>query len=150
MSTPARSLALILRDRRDQLRERWIAALEGRVDPDYRELLASPLGERTLRTIVDDLVAVTQAEEYEVPGIRRRVEEQAAAAAAHWASLGFTTRDVVSGVHALRAAVLDVLSDALVQDQMPSFGDSLEQLKVLDESLDRLVCASVTAAERNG
>jgi len=150
VSAPARSLALILRDHRDELRERWIAGLVERVDPDYRELLASPLGERTLRTIVDDLVAVTQAEEYEVPGIRRRVEEQAATATAHWASLGFTTQDVVSGVHALRAAVFDVLSDALVQDEMPSFGETLEQLKVLDESLDRLVRASVTAVEGDG
>ena len=82
---------------------------------------------------------MTQAEEYEVPGIRRRVEQQAAADAAHWISLGFTLQDVVGGVHALRGAVIDVLLDALVQDEMPSFGDSLDQLKVLDAFLDRLV-----------
>ena len=140
-----KTVPLILRDHRDELRQRWIDELEGRVDPDYRELLASPLGERVLRAIVDDLVVVTQAEEYEVPGIRRRVEQQAAADAAHWISLGFTLQDVVSGVHALRSAAIDVLLDALVQDEMPSFGDSLDQLKVLDAFLDRLVRASMTA-----
>ena len=140
-----KTVPLILRDHRDELRQRWIDELEGRVDPDYRELLASPLGERVLRVIVDDLVVVTQAEEYEVPGIRRRVEQQAAADAAHWISLGFTLEDVVSGVHALRSAAIDVLLDALVQDEMPSFGDSLDQVKVLDAFLDRLVRASMTA-----
>ncbi len=140
-----KTVPLILRDHRDELRQGWIDELEGRVDPDYRELLASPLGERVLRAIVDDLVVVTQAEEYEVPGIRRRVEQQAAADAAHWISLGFTLQDVVCGVHALRSAAIDVLLDALVQDEMPSFGDSLDQLKVLDAFLDRLVRASMTA-----
>ena len=140
-----KTVPLILRDHRDELRQRWIDELEGRVDPDYRELLASPLGERTLRAIVDDLVVVTQAEEYEVPGIKRRVEQQAAADAAHWISLGFTLEDVVGGVHALRSAAIDVLLDALVQDEMPSFGDSLDQVRVLDAFLDRLVRASMTA-----
>ena len=140
-----KTVPLILRDHRDELRQRWIDELEGRVDPDYRELLASPLGERTLRAIVDDLVVVTQAEEYEVPGIKRRVEQHAAADAAHWISLGFTLEDVVGGVHALRSAAIDVLLDALVQDEMPSFGDSLDQVKVLDAFLDRMVRASMTA-----
>jgi hypothetical protein len=139
-----KSLALILRDHRDRLRERWIDELDGLVDPDYRELLASPLGERALRALIDGLVAVTQAEEYEVPGIRRRLEQQAAADAAHWVSLGFTPRDVVGGLHALRGASIDVLLDALVQDETPSFGDTLDQLKVLDAFLDRLVRASMT------
>jgi hypothetical protein len=121
-----KSLPLILRDHREQLRQRWIDELDGRVNPEYREWLSGPLGERTLRTIVDDLVAVTQAEEYEVPGIRRRVDQQAAAEAAHWLALGFTLKDVVSSVHVLRGAVNDVLLDALVQDETPSFGDTLD------------------------
>ena len=115
------------------------------MDPDYRELLASPLGERVLRELVDDLVAVAQGEEYEVPGIMRRIEQQATSDAAHWLSLGFTVQDVVCAVHALRAAAVTVLMDALVQDEMPSFGDSLEQIKALDGFLDRRVRASVTA-----
>ncbi len=140
-----KTLPLILRDNREQLRQRWVDELEGRVDPDYRELLASPLGERALRTIVDDLVTVTQAEEYEVPAILRRVDQQAAADAAHWVSLGFSCKDIICGLHALRAAAIDVLLDALVQDEMPSFGDSLAQLRVLDGFLDRIVRASLTA-----
>ena len=140
-----KTLPLILRDHRDELRQRWIDELDGRVDRDFLGLLASPLGERALRGIIDDLVTMTQAEEYEVPGIRRRVEHQAAADAAHWISLGFTLQDVVGGLHALRGAVIDVLGDALAQDEMPSFGDSLDQLKVLDAFLDGLVRASTTA-----
>lgn len=145
MSGQARPLALILRDHREQLRLRWIDELQERVGTDYRELLASPIGERAVRTVVDDLVAVTQAEEYEVPAILRRVDRQAGQDAAHWVSLGFSPRDVVGALHALRLAIIDVLLDALVQDEMPSFGDSLAQLRVLDGFLDRMAAACLTA-----
>jgi hypothetical protein len=141
-----RSLALILREHREQLRQRWVEELGDMVDRDYREILSGPLGERTLRTLLDDLVTLTQAEEYEVAGVLRQVDQQAAAEADHWLSLGFTVADVVRGLHALRGAALDVLLDALVLDEMPSFGDTLTQLKVLNGYLDRVVCASLTAS----
>ena len=38
---------------------------------DYQDLLSSPLGERILRTLIDDLIACTEAEDYEVPGLMR-------------------------------------------------------------------------------
>jgi hypothetical protein len=141
-----KALSLILRDHRDELRRRWLDDLGATVDADYRELLAGPLGERTLRTLVGDFVTLTQAEEYEVAGVLRQVDEQAATQAAHWLSLGFTMQDVTGGLHALRAAALDVLLDALVLDEMPSFGDSLTQLKTLNGYLDRIVSASITAS----
>ena len=141
-----KALSLILRDHRDELRRSWVDDLAAHVDADYRELLAGPLGERTLRTLVDDFVTLTQAEEYEVPAVRRQVDERAAAQAAHWLSLGFTVQDVTGGVHALRAAAHDVLLDALVLDEMPSFGESLTQLKALNAYLDRIVSVSITAA----
>lgn len=137
------TLPLILRDHREDLRRRWVEELNDGMDPDYRELLTSQLGERALRTFIDDLVTVTQAEEYEAPAILLRVEQQAAAAAAHWLSLGFSSQDVIRALHALRAAVIDVLLDALVLDEMPAFGESLAQLRVVDGFLDRIVRASL-------
>lgn len=140
-----KDIPFVLRDHREELHRRWAEALRERVTPDYRELLTSPLGERSVRVIVDELIAVTQAEEYEVPAILRRVDEQATAEAAHRITLGFTLTDVVGGLHVLRGTVIDVLLDALVLDEMPSFGDSLQQLKRVDAFLDRLVVASIAA-----
>ena len=36
------------------------------------------------------------------------------------------------GLHVLRGAIVDVLVDALVLDEMPAFADTLDQLKVAE------------------
>jgi hypothetical protein len=135
----------ILRDHRDQLWHRWADALHDQVDSDYRELIGSPLGERILRTIIDDLIARTEAEEYEVPGLMKRIEERTTAETSYRLTLGFTVVDVVVALQALRGAMVDVLIDALVLDEMPSFADTLDQLKATNAFIDRLVCATLAA-----
>jgi hypothetical protein len=58
-----KSVPLILRDHREELWRRWVDALEDRVAGDYRELVASQLGERMLRTLIDELIAFAQSEQ---------------------------------------------------------------------------------------
>lgn len=140
------ALSLILRDHREELWRRWVDALADAVDSDYRELVASQLGERLLRTLIDDLIAFTEAEQYERPGLLRTVEERTTADARHRLSLGFTVLDAVVSLHILRGAISDVLVDALVLDEMPAFADTLDQMKVLNALFDRLVCATMIAA----
>ena len=120
-------------------------ALADAVDSDYRELVASQLGERLLRTLIDDLIAFTEAEQYERPGLLRTFEERATSDARHRLALGFVVLDAVVGLHSLRGAINDVLVDALVLDEMPAFADTLDQMKVLNAFLDRLVCATMSA-----
>ena len=140
-----KTLPLILRDHREELWRRWVDALADAVDSDYRELVASQLGERLLRTLIDDLIAFSEAEQYERPALLRAVEEQASADVRHRLSLGFAVMDAVVSLHVLRGAICDVLVDALVLDEMPAFADTLDQLKVVNAFLDRLVCATMTA-----
>jgi len=140
-----KTLPLILRDHREELWRRWVDALADAVDSDYRELVASQLGERLLRTLIDDLIAFSEAEQYERPALLRAVEEQASADVRHRLSLGFAVMDAVVSLHVLRGAICDVLVDALVLDEMPAFADTLDQLKVVNVFLDRLVCATMTA-----
>jgi hypothetical protein len=139
-------LPLILRDHREELWRRWVDALADTVDSDYRELVASQLGERVLRTLIDDLIAFSEAEQYERPALLRIVEERTTADARHRLSLGFTVLDVVVSLHSLRGAISDVLVDALALDEMPALADALDQMKVVNAFLDRLVCATMSAA----
>ena len=141
-----KALPLILRDHREQLWRRWVDELADTVDPDYRELVASQLGERMMRTLVDDLITFCEAEKYERPGLLRTIEERTTADARHRLSLGFAVLDAVVGLHGLRGAISDILVDALVLDEMPAFADTLDQLKVINTYLDRLVCATIVAA----
>ena len=60
-----KTVPFILRDHRDQLWRRWTESLGEDVPADYRELMSSPLGERFVRAFVDDLMAWSEAEEYE-------------------------------------------------------------------------------------
>ncbi|MFA4965247.1 MAG: hypothetical protein WC709_06380 [Thermoleophilia bacterium] len=140
------SIPFLLRDHRDELWQRWARALEGAVDAEYRELIAGPLGERMLRGLVNDLIACSEAEEYELPGLLRGIESRVTAEARHRLALGFKVLDLLVALHALRGAIVDVLQDALVQDEMPPFAVSLDQLKNANAFLDRLVCASLAAA----
>jgi hypothetical protein len=140
-----KTVPFILRDHREQLWRRWVAALEGRVDDDYSQLVSSPLGERMLRTILDDLMAYTGAEHYEVAAVLRGVEQRLTVETEHRLALGFSVGDMIVGLHALRGAIVDVLIDALVLDEMPAFADSLDQLKATNAFLDRLVCATMAA-----
>jgi hypothetical protein len=141
-----KSIPFILRDHREQLWRHWADALVGEVDADYQDLLSSPLGERILRTTIDDLIACSEAEDYEVPGLMKRLEERVTVESEHRVALGFTVRDMVVAVHVLRRVIVDVLIDALVLDEMPSFADTLDQLKAANAFLDRLVCATMAAA----
>lgn len=98
-----KALPLILRDHREELWRRWVDALADAVDSDYRELVASQLGERMLRTLIDDLMAFTEAGQYERPGLLRTVEERTTADARHRLSLGFAVLDAVVSLHSLVA-----------------------------------------------
>jgi hypothetical protein len=135
----------VLRDHRDELWHHWADALEDKVDSDYRELIGSPLGERILRTLIDDLIARTEAEEYEVHGLMKRIEERTTAETTYRLTLGFTVLDMVVALQVLSGAMIDVLVDALVLDEMPSFADSLDQIKATNAFIDRLVCATMVA-----
>jgi hypothetical protein len=139
-------LPFILRDQREELRRRWHDALPGRVSDEYAELLASPVGDRLLRGLVEQLVAVSQAEEYEVPGLRRRYESEFRQDVQHRLALGFAARDLAGGVQAVRLAVLDVLGDAVVGGESPPPGETLVELRALDDFLDGLVGAVLDAA----
>jgi hypothetical protein len=141
-----KSIPFILRDHREQLWRHWADALDGEVDADYQDLLASPLGERILRTFIEDLIACSEAEDYEVPGLLKRLEERVTVESEHRVALGFKVRDMVVALHVLRRVIVDVLIDALVLDEMPSFADSLDQLKAANAFLDRLVCATMAAS----
>jgi hypothetical protein len=140
------SIPLVLRDHREELWRRWAASLDEGVSADYREIVSSPLGERFVRAFVDDLIACTEAEEYEVPALLRQATERVAADAAYRVSLGFTTLDLVMALQSLRSTIVDVLLDALVLGELPSFADTLEQLKDAGALIDRLVGAVLGVA----
>jgi hypothetical protein len=140
-------LPFILRDHRDQLRQRWLAALEDTAaGDDYRELMASPVGDRFLRKLIDDLIALSEAEAYELPALRRQLHEDAAREAGHRLGLGFARMDLVKGWQSLHAAVVDVLEDALVVGELPPPGETLLELKTLGILLDHMVRTTIATA----
>ena len=106
-------------------------------------MLASPLGVRLVRHIVDDLIALSQAEAYEVPGLLKRIESEAAADAARRGALGFDLMDVVAGLQQVRAAIWKVLIDALVVGDLPAFGETMDEMQQIDAFLDLLVRVEV-------
>ena len=57
-----------------------------------------------------------------------------------------STQDTVVALQALRGAAVDVLIDALVLDEMPPYAVGLDQLKLLDAYLDRMILATAAAA----
>jgi hypothetical protein len=135
------SIPFVLRDHREELWRRWVDAIDEGVAADYREIMGSPLGERYVRGFVDDLIAWREAEEYEAPRLLRAACERVSADAANRLALGFTAVDIAAALQALRGAVIDVLLDALVLDELPSFGETLEQLKAAGGFVDELVVA---------
>jgi len=145
-----KTIPFVLRDHRDELWRRWADSLDERVSVDYRKLIASPLGERIVRAFIDELCAASEAEEYEVPGLVRGAEERVAAEARSRLAVGFSSDDMVIALQSLRGAIVDVLVDALVLDEMPSFADSLMQMRRADAFLDRLVCATMRAGGAPG
>ncbi len=139
-------LPLILRDHRDELRQCWLAALEDvAAGGDYRELVASPVGDRFLRKLVDDLIALSEAEAYELPGVRRRLHDDAVREAQHRLGLGFARLDLVKGWQSLLTAAADVLEDAVVVGEAPPPGEILRDIKAFGVFLDHMVRAVMTA-----
>jgi hypothetical protein len=138
-----RKLALLLRDRRDELHAYWITALKGTIGAEYLDVLASPLGVRLVRHVVDDLVALSQAEAYEVPAIIRRIENETATDAARRGALGFDMMDVTCGLQQVRAAIWKVLIDALVVGDLPAFGETMDEMAQVDAFMDLLVRVEV-------
>lgn len=146
-----RRIPFILRDHRDQLHQRWLEALEAAAaGDDYREIMASPVGDRFLRKLIDDLIALSEAEAYELPAVQRRLREDAAREAAYRLGLGFERLDLVSGWQALLAAVVDVLKDAVAVGEAPPTGEMLVELKALGGLLDDMVRTTIVTppAER--
>ena len=141
------SVPFVLRDHREQLWRRWADTIGEDVAADYREIMGSPVGERYVRAFVDDLIACSEAEEYEVPGLLRQAHARVAGDAASRLSLGFTALDLTMALQALRGAIVDVLIDALVLGELPSFAETLEQLKAADAFIDHLVVAVLEAAQ---
>jgi len=134
-------LPLVLRNHREELWRHWVDALEDEVSVDYRELMNSALGERFIRSLIDDMIAWKGAEKYEAPGQLRKTCAWVARDAANRMSLGFTALEMTAALQALRGAIIDVLIDALVVGELPSFAETLEQVKNLDWFINQLVTA---------
>jgi hypothetical protein len=142
-----KSVALILRDRRDELWQKWADAVRDAVAADYGELIASQVGQHMVRDFAEDWVACSEAEPYELPGLYRQAEERVAGEACSRVQLGFRLPDVVRALEVLRGAVTDVLIDAMAGGEVPSFADTLLQLKALDAQLDGVLRAVWTAVD---
>ena len=141
---PVQRLPFILRDHREQLRQRWLAALESAgAGDDYRELMASPVGDRFLRKLIDDSIALNEAEAYELPALSRRLHEDTARETEYRLGLGFARLDLVKGWQTLHAAVVDVLGDALAVGELPSPGETLLELKAMGTLLDHMVRTTI-------
>jgi hypothetical protein len=136
-------LAFVFRDRRDEITRRWTSYLESAVSDDYREVLESPIGARLVRKTLEDLLSYREAEDYQAASALRRICEEAAAEAGRRAALGFELSDLVSARQALRTAFWEVLLDALVTGDLPSPGQTMEQMKRIDAFLDAIVHAEV-------
>lgn len=136
-----KTVALILRDHRDDLWQAWADSMRDVVAEDYRELIASQVGQRMVRDLTEDFLTCSQAEPYELPGLYRQAGERVAGEAASRVQLGFAQLDVVRALQAVRAAAIDVLVDAMAAGEMPSFADTLFQLRDVDDLLDALVRA---------
>lgn len=141
------SVPFILREHREQLWRRWADTMNEEVAADYRRMLGGPLGERYVRAFVEDLISWSEAEEYEAPGVLRQSCERVAADAVNRLALGFTAVDVAAALQSLHGAAVDVLIDALVLNELPSFTDTLVQLKAAGWFLDRLVIAVLEAGQ---
>ena len=138
------AVPFVLRDHRELLWRRWTESL-GDVAADYQEIMSSPLGERFVRAFIDDLIAWSEAEEYEAPRQLRQACDRIATDASHRMSLGFTALDLAMALQKLRGAIIDVLLDALVLGELPSFAETLEQVKAAGGFIDRLVGAVFSA-----
>ena len=136
-------LAFVFRDRREEITRRWMTYLRGAVSDDYREVLESPIGARLVRKTLEDLLSYREAEDYQAAATLRRIGEEAAAEAGRRAALGFELTDLLSARHALRTALWDVLLDALVIGDLPTPGETMEQMKRIDVFLDTLALAEV-------
>ena len=145
-----KTVPFILRDHRDQLWRRWTESLGEDVPADYRELMSSPLGERFVRAFVDDLMSWSEAEEYEAPTQLRQACERVGADALRRMALGFTALELAAALQALRGAIIDVLLDVLVLGDLPSFAETLEQVKAADRFIDQLVHAVLLAEPSGG
>jgi len=139
-------LAHILRAHHEEIERRWLAAASELVGDEYREMLQSPLGVRLLRKILDDLVAYEEAEEYQATAVLRRIEEEAAAEARHRVALGFALSDILIALQAIRATMWDALIDALAAGQLPPLGETMAQMKEVDQLLDCIVRAEVAGS----
>jgi len=138
-----KQLSLIFRDRRDQLFLRWQEAMKSTVTDDYREVLESPIGLRIVGGLVEETVNLSQAEPYEVAAIWKRVEQVTSEEAGRRARLGFELDDVLAGLQALRLAMWRVVIDAQVTGDLPSAGETMDEMSQVDEFFDRLVRAEV-------
>jgi len=138
-----RQLALLLRDRRDQLYGQWLSSLKDTIGEEYRDVLESPLGALTVRRFVEDLASIAQAEAYEIPALERRIEQEWSADAGRRGALGFDLVDVIRGLQQLRVAIWKVLIDALVMGELPAFGETMDEMSQIDVFLDRLIQVEV-------
>lgn len=132
-------LAILFRDRRDQLFATWQTLLKGHVSDEYRDVLESPIGAKIMRSIIEDLMALSQAEAYEIAPTWKRIQTEAAAQAASRASVGFELRDVMAALQQVRAAMWKVMEDAQVTGDLPSPGATMEEMRQVDGFLDRLI-----------
>jgi hypothetical protein len=138
-----KQLALLLRDRRDQVYGQWLGSLKEAVGAEYRDVLESPIGALLVRRVIDDLATLVQAEAYEVAGVSRRIDNDAAADAARRGALGFELADVIAALQQIRAAVWKVVVDALVVGELPAFGETMDEMSQIDAFLDHLVQVEV-------
>jgi hypothetical protein len=138
-----RKLALLFRDRRDAVFVKWQEAMREVVSDDYREVLESPIGLRMVGAIIEEAVNLSQAEPYEITGIWKRVEQVTFEEASRRARLDFTLDDILAGVQSLRLALWRVVIDAQVTGDLPSAGETMDEMSQVDAYLDRLVRAEV-------
>lgn len=138
-----KQLALIFRDHRDDLLRRWLSLLPSQVGDEYREVLESPVGAKLLRSFIEDLLTYVQAEEYEAPAALRRIVQCSADEAARRAALGFELADVLAALQAVRSALWYVLLDMLVTGDLPAMGETMDEMRQVDEYVDRLLQAEI-------
>lgn len=137
------TLAIILREKQEEIIRRWLDNLSGHIAEDFQQMLNTPMGTGVASKLLSFVVEYLEAEDYQRADVLHRVREAARETAFRRSAVGFCLPDIVFTALALRQSVQEAMLNSIV----PSGAD--EELMLLDAIIavnlmgDKIVCGEI-------
>lgn len=137
------TISSILRENSEEVVQRWLKGLNGKIAEDYEQMLLTPMGSGLGNKMLSMAIDCLGADSLELSETIHRARNVARDSSYRRAAVGFSLNDTIATAVSFRKALNDTLTNHFTPTSMEDYKQMLDAVVVLNRFCDAIVAGEI-------